>query len=83
MKKLLLKKPYFQDNPQLVEFAKKIRIRDGQMEEDQNDQQETTYEVYDELGKKKKEESLLKWGNPQFGIYERFKETGQDRAWYY
>lgn len=31
MRKLLLKKPFFQDNPQLVEFAKKIRIKDGVM----------------------------------------------------
>ena len=73
--KLLMKNWYFKENPHLLEFARKPNpnSKDDNLMEDN-----TAENLFDVTAKKKKEESLLVWGNPQFGIYDRY---GTGECW--
>ena len=69
-----MKNVLFSHTPALIEFAKrpneaneKAKIRQEKAEEKMKLQAE----------KEKKVESLLKWGNPSFGIYDRYAGVKQ------
>ena len=76
--KLLMKNWYFKENPHLIEFAKK-QNPEKMLEDNVAIAQETMLDINGNK-KKKKEESLLVWGNPQFGIYDRY---GTGQCWIY
>ena len=58
----------------MVEFAKPTALLD--------DFEENKKVVHQRGKKKKKKEvSLLKWGNPYFGLYERYGKSNLDQCW--
>lgn len=74
-----MKKPFFQEHPELIEFAKRVKLRDALEEETKQE-----VDMANEPKKKKQNvENHLKWGNPSFGIFERFQNDGSNKAWYY
>ena len=63
-KQELLKKPLFKDNPALVEFARKTKGTEENIQSAIIDMDEDKRNV--------QEESKLVWGRPFFGIYDRY-----------
>ena len=92
-----MKKDFFKQNPQLIEFAKKLttsKAEDDKTEEGNsvstNNKKKKKKEASRSFGPgqnkkvaKHKEMSLLKWGNPFFGIYDRYGagKSNLDKCW--
>lgn len=73
LRKKLLKNPVLKCNQELIEFAKKPVMKTrAQLDKEEKARKR------EEEERRLKGQSKLVWGNPQFGIYERFEED--DRA---
>lgn len=68
-----MKRDYFIENPNLIEFAKRNQ-KDGETPttDDAKKKQAKLAKQIKMNKKKKKEESKLVWGRPNFGIYDRY-----------
>jgi len=91
-----MKKDFFKQNPHLIEFAKKLttsKTDDNKTEEGNStstNKKKKKKEASRSFGPgqqkkvaKHKEELLLKWGRPFFGIYDRYGagKSNLDKCW--
>lgn len=85
-----MKKEFFKQNPHLLEFAKKLTSSKGEGAKDDAKSKDNNAQKKPSLGPgqpkkaaKHKEELLLKWGNPYFGIYDRYGsgKSNLDKCW--
>lgn len=68
--KKLMKKEFFQDNPHLIEFANR-NMKEGETPNSEELKKKAA-KLAKQRKKKRKDESKLVWGRPNFGIYDRY-----------